>query len=141
MSVYITRYAKQFRVDPNVSVAIAMQESSLENKNRMGTLLRGGKLVYGITDVGVFQIHIDTIAHLNDEGATIDLQRLETDVEYQTYWHMRILQTKIRTCKSERTKLQVSAGAEWSCYHSFTLAKRKIYLKDVSKHLTRLVHK
>lgn len=138
LSIYITKYAKKFGFDPTISVAIAMQESSLDNINRMGNILKDGKLVRGISDVGVFQIHIDTIANLNNAGGAIDFQRLENDVEYQTYWHARILQTKIKTCKAERAKLQVGLGAEWSCYHSFTLAKRKVYVKDVSRHLAKL---
>lgn len=136
--MYITRYSKKFGFDPNISVAIAMQESSLENKNRIGTILKDGKFVNGITDVGVFQIHIRTLANLNKEGYAIDTKRLENDVEYQTYWHAFILKNKIKTCKNERSKLKVSVGSEWSCYHSFTLEQRKVYLKDVSRHLVKL---
>lgn len=138
LSLYITRYSKKFGFDPNISVAIAMQESSLENKNRIGTILKDGKFVNGITDVGVFQIHIRTLANLNKEGYAIDTKRLENDVEYQTYWHAFILKNKIKTCKNERSKLKVSVGSEWSCYHSFTLEQRKVYLKDVSRHLVKL---
>lgn len=138
LSVYVSRYARKFKFDPAISVAIAMQESSLRNINRMGTVLRHGKLVRGATDVGVFQIHVDTIANLNAAGEAIDLDRLERDVEYQTYWHARILSDKIRTCKTERVKLEVRRGNEWSCYHSFTQSRRKVYLKDVTRHLVKL---
>lgn len=141
LSLYISKYAKKFGFDPTISVAIAMQESTFENKNRMGTILKDGKFVRGATDVGVFQIHIHTLANLNAEGNQIDLKRLETDVEYQTYWHARILQTKIKTCKSQRAELKVGVGSEWSCYHSFTYDRRKVYLKDVSRHLAKLAHR
>lgn len=141
LSVYIAKYAKEFGFDPTISVAIAMQESSLENKNRLGAVLKDGRFVNGITDVGVFQIHIKTLANLNNEGNAIDLKRLQTDIGYQTYWHARILSTKIKTCKAEKTKLQISAGSEWSCYHSFTLSKRKVYFKDVSRHIVKLARR
>lgn len=138
LSVYITRYAKKFKFDPALSVAIAMQESSLRNVNRMGHVLKDGKIVLGISDVGVFQIHVDTIASFNSAGEVLDAKRLETDLEYQTYWHARILSEKISTCKKARAKLQVGKGNEWSCYHSFTQSKRKVYLKDVTRHLVKL---
>jgi hypothetical protein len=118
-----------------------MQESSLENKNRAGYILKDGELVFGTTDVGVFQIHIHTLANLKAEGQDIDVVRLNTDVEYQTYWHAKILKSKIQTCKSKRVKLNVTKGSEWSCYHSFTLAERKIYLNDVGLHLSRITSK
>lgn len=138
LSFYIAKYAKQFEFDPAISVAIAMQESSLSNKNRMGTVLKDGKFVRGITDVGVFQIHVDTMADLNNTGNRIDYQRLLADIGYQTYWHAKILSAKIKTCKAKRATLKVSAGNEWSCYHSFTYTKRKTYLKDVSRHIVKL---
>lgn len=141
LSSYISKYAKEFGTDPSVSVAIAMQESSLNNVNRMGFVLKDGRLVRGITDVGVFQIHIKTLANLNAEGYNIDLTRLENDVEYQTYLHASILKTKIKTCKAARVRLQVNKGTEWSCYHSFTLEKRKLYFRDVSRYLVKLTHR
>lgn len=134
LSGYIAKYSKQFKTDPMLSVAIAMQESSLENKNREGAVMtEDGTIVRGITDVGVFQIHIATIAN---EG--IDADRLKTDVDYQTYWHTKILAEKIKTCTAQRTKLQVKAGNEWSCYHSFTYSKRSVYVQDVGVHLAKI---
>lgn len=122
----ISKYARQFKYDPTLSVAIAMQESSFKNKNRVN---RRGR----ITDVGVFQLHVKTITNLQ-----IDIDRLKRDVDYQTFWHAKILSDKIRTCKNRRSALRVKVGNEWSCYHSFTYAKRRVYLEDVSSHLVKL---
>lgn len=139
LSNSIAKYSKKFGTDPRISVAIAMQESSFENKNRMGSLVtKDGHIIYGVTDVGVFQLHVNTIANIQKAGDHIDIQRLKTDVDYQTYWHAKILKTKVTTCKAEREKLKVSEGNEWSCYHSFTPDKRKVYLKDVGTHLRKL---
>lgn len=140
LSSYIANFSKKFGLDPEISVAIAMQESSLDNRNRMGYVSsKDGYREYGVTDVGVFQIHVKTLANLVTEGNKIDLSRLETDVEYQAYWHAKILKSKIQTCKSKREKLNVTPGSEWSCYHSFTLQERRVYLKDVKRHLSKLV--
>lgn len=139
LSNSISKYSKAFGTDPTISVAIAMQESTLKNKNRMGSVAtKDGRVVYGVTDVGVFQIHIHTIANIKEEGLDIDVIRLQNDVDYQTYWHTKILKKKIVTCRSQREKLNVELGNEWSCYHSFTPSQRRIYLRDVSVHLAKL---
>lgn len=131
---YITKYSKQFKTDPRISVAIAMQETAFANINREGSVYTKDKqLVRGITDVGVFQIHVATIAYMG-----IDIERLKNDVEYQTYWHVKILAEKIKICKQKRQKLEVESGDEWSCYHSFTLDKRMEYVEDVGAHLAKL---
>lgn len=141
LSNSIYKYSKVFGTDPTVSVAIAMQESGFENINRMGSLVtKKGDIVYGVTDVGVFQLHVHTIANLKNAGQDIDVERLETDVDYQAFWHTKILKSKIATCENEHEKLGVGEGSEWSCYHSFTPAKRKIYLKDVNVHLAKLIN-
>jgi hypothetical protein len=131
---YILKYSKQFKTDPRVSVAIAMQETAFVNKNREGSVYtKDRQIVHGVTDVGVFQIHIATIAYLG-----IDIERLKTDVDYQTYWHTKILADKIKVCKSKRQKFEAKSGDEWSCYHSFTLDKRLEYVSDVGAHLAKL---
>lgn len=136
LSTIIVKNAQTFGLDPMHSVAIAMQESAFANVNRMGAVMtKDGKLVRGVTDVGVFQIHVATIAYLG-----IDMQRLMTDLDYQGYWHAKILSEKIKVCSSKRSKLAVTLGNEWSCYHSFTPSKRKVYLKDVGVHLAKIKH-
>lgn len=134
LSRYIARYSKMFKTDPRLSVAIAMQETAFSNKNRVGSVITSnGRIVHGITDVGVFQIHVATIAYLG-----INTERLKVDVDYQTYWHTKILAEKIKICTQQRAKLKVSQGSEWACYHSFTLAKRDVYIEDVGVHLAKL---
>lgn len=134
LSQYILKYSKQFKTDPKISVAIAMQESAFVNKNREGDVLTDeGEIVHGITDVGVFQIHIATIAYLG-----IDAERLKADVDYQTYWHTKILAEKIKICRAKAQELKVEAGHEWSCYHSFNEGPRAEYVADVSPHLLKL---
>lgn len=131
---YISKYAKQFKTDPRISVAIAMQETAFVNKNRQGTVVtKDGRFVQGVTDVGVFQIHVDTIRDLG-----IDYERLKRDVDYQTFWHVKILAQKIKMCRSQRERFQVELGNEWSCYHSVTPSKRLEYVTDVGAHLAKL---
>lgn len=130
LSNYIYKYSRRYNTDPMVSVAIAMQESSLTNIDRMGSLIdtKSGKVVKGVTDVGVFQLHVDTIQNYKEQlGWDIDFQRLRTDVEYQTFWHVRTLKRKIRICSIDkyRERYSVEHGNEWSCYHSFTTWERK----------------
>ena len=134
LSQYILKYSREFKTDPKVSVAIAMQESSLENKNREGYVMADdGRVVHGITDVGVFQIHVATIANLH-----IDFERLKTDVDYQTYWHTKILAEKIKICRAKAEELEVKSGKEWGCYHSFNAVPRAEYVADVGVHLAKL---
>jgi hypothetical protein len=136
LSNLILKYSKIYHTNPMHSVAIAMQESGFENKNRMGVVMDShGRLVHGVTDVGVFQIHVATIAYLG-----IDVKRLARDVEYQTMWHTKILASKIKTCTAQGVKLGVTPGSEWACYHSFTPAKRAIYVQDVGAHMSKLAH-
>jgi len=130
LSNYIYKYSRKYGTDPMISVAIAMQESSLTNIDRKGALIetKSGKLVKGVTDVGVFQIHVGTIQNYKKQlGWNIDLQRLRTDVEYQTVWHIKILKRKIRICSryKYRKRYSIEKGNEWSCYHSFTTWERK----------------
>lgn len=135
LSQYILKYSKQFKTDPKISVAIAMQETAFVNKNREGAVMTDdGTIVHGITDVGVFQIHIATIAYLG-----IDSDRLKTDVEYQTYWHTKILAEKIKICRAKAQELEVVPGKEWGCYHSFNANPRAEYVADVGVHLTKLM--
>jgi hypothetical protein len=139
LSDYIAKYSRQFGTDPNHSIAIAMQESSLVNQDRQGAILtKEGTVVRGITDVGLFQLHIHTIENMRKQGWNIDFQRLRTDIEYQTYWHIRLLQSKIKTCKAHQVEMSVKPGDEWSCYHSYTPKLREIYRKMVDVYLAKL---
>lgn len=139
LSRSITRYSKKFGLDPKPSVAIAMQESTFKNINRLGTVLtKRNNVVNGVTDIGVFQIHIETIAHMIESGYKIDVEKLKNDVDYQAFWHAKILKKKINICKAQREKLDVEEGEEWSCYHSFTKKERLIYVGYVGAYLDKL---
>lgn len=137
LSNYIYEYSKQFGTDPLVSIAIAMQESSIKNIDKKNTVLvKMGNTVTGISDIGVFQIHIKTVINMQkQQNWHINFNRLVKDVKYQTYWHARLLKRKINICKKMHLKLHIKPGNEWSCYHSFSYKKRKEYLKDVNRYL------
>lgn len=134
LSNSISRYSKKFGTDPKISVAIAMQESSFRNIDRQGVVVtKHGQVVHGATDIGVFQIHANTMAYLKIDGI-----KLKNDVDYQTYWHVKILRNKIKVCESKRERLEVELGTEWACYHSFTPDKRQIYIHKVGAHLSKI---
>jgi hypothetical protein len=138
LSWHLAKYSRKFGTDPVISVAIAMQESSLSNQDRYGAVFNGGKVTHGISDVGIFQLHVKTIDDLKARGWNIDFERLRTDIKYQTYWHTRLLSRKIQVCRSKRAELKVTPGTEWSCYHSYTQSHRETYLRSVQAHLAKL---
>ena len=128
LSNYIARYSKKHRTDPHVSVAIAMQESSLRNVMRKGVVSdEMGNLTYGLTDIGIFQLHVKTIQHFN-----INFERLLVDMEYQVKWHVLILKHKIKVCKK---RLKKKEQATWACYHSYSRTRRARYQTDVERYL------
>jgi hypothetical protein len=103
-----------------------MQESGLQQVHRYTNVLiedKAGKYVKikGITDVGVWQFHIDTIKDFD-----IDINKLMTDLEYATHAHFRILKDKIRECSHLKTYA-------WTCYHSKTKRHREYYKKRVKR--------
>jgi hypothetical protein len=118
LSELLVKYSKKHNTDPNVSVAIAMQETGITNKNRM----EKGK----VTDVGMFQFHIDTIKYYK-----LDKVRLMNDLEYAVKSHTKLLRIKIDQC---RNILKVKNKA-WSCYHSFTESHREKYITAVGRYL------
>lgn len=121
------KYSKQFKLNPHISVAIAMQESSLKNRNRYEYgaefLAENVRLTRVATDIGLFQIHINTAKYYK-----IDIFKLKNDLDYAFYWHFKILSDKIKQC----SRLGKDA---WTCYHSKTPKFRKIYKQKVEKYL------
>lgn len=139
LSKSISKYAKKFGLNPKHSVAIAMQESSFANVDRLGTVVTDeDTFVRGVTDMGVFQLNIDTLHAMIEDGDKIDVERLRRDVDYQTYWHMKILKRKIKTCESQRVRLGIKTGEEWSCYHSFNEDPRLVYRNFVAPYLKKI---
>lgn len=108
---------------PMISVAIAMQESGLSFRHRYGRIYYDNRVAKGVTDFGTFQIHIDTAKRYG-----LDLQKLDTDLEYNVIWHSKILEDKIKACK----KLGKKA---FSCYHSFTKVYRENYYRQVMRYM------
>jgi len=101
LSSLIEKYSKPEKVSPARLVSIAMQESGLRQINRVenGT----------ITDVGMFQFHVKTIA-----DRKLDSKRLKYDVEYQVESAAKLLRAKINLCNKRGIK------QPWTCYHSAT---------------------
>lgn len=132
LSNFLKKYSAQYGTDPYRSLAIAMRESSLQDIDRVTTVLvqdrkcddtfvciDAPRVVQGITDIGVFQFHVLTI---QSEG--IDAGRLKTDLEYAVRTHVKLLKAKMEMC--------ADLGKEaWSCYHSNTPKHRIQYVKDV----------
>ncbi len=131
----LVRYAKKYDMDPWLSLAIAMQESSLlfpkpvtksivftRTCNKKGVCNRSHKIVEGHTDLGIFQFHVNTIIS-ND----IDPVRLIEDLDYATDWHYQVLKKKIVQCKHLGEKA-------WACYHRRTPMLHANYFKKVSRY-------
>lgn len=136
LSNALIKQGKQYEMDPWLSLAIAMEESSLRNRHRntktivfkescdeTGHCKKTHEVIHGHSDIGVFQFHVNTIL-LND----IDPVRLMEDLPYAVDWHYKILKQKQRQCEKEY-------GVEaWGCYHSRTRALHARYVKQVSEH-------
>lgn len=127
LSNYIHKYSKRYRVDPYISLAIAMQESSLVDRNRHQSVLikdEAGNYVKieGISDIGVWQLHVNTVENYN-----FDAKRVMTDLKYATKCHFIILSKKMRKCKR-------LGKDSWTCYHSSTKHHRLNYKARVMKY-------
>jgi hypothetical protein len=135
LSNAVLKYAKQHKMDPWLSIAIAMQESSLKpqprgikvyvfdnvcDKNNKCKIVP--KVTRGYPDLSPFQLHVNTIKQHN-----LDPLRLRNDVDYATKWHFEILKVKLKECRSLKNEA-------WSCYHSRTPWLREHYVKAVSKY-------
>jgi len=133
-SEILTQQSKKHKTDPWRSLAIAMQESSLENIHRTERVIvfkeicRSGMcyddydVVDGYSDLGLFQLSVDTVLNNN-----IDPIKLKDNISYAVDWHIKILKQKEKEC--------ASLGDEaWSCYHTKTPSLRKRYVKMVNRY-------
>lgn len=137
LSNQIHRQARKHGIDPYISVAIAMQEGSLIQQNREVTepvkvkevcdeykrCTTTVKTVKYISDFSVFQFHINTVKRLE-----IDIDRLETDIEYMVEQHMMFLKKKINICSD------IFPETAWACWHSATPKRHKDYVQKVMKY-------
>jgi len=134
LSNHLVKYAKKHQLDPWRSLAIGMQESSLNKTKRYNTVIvpvitcndkkichTTFKVIKAISDVGLFQLHARTVQHYK-----FDTNRLTHDIEYMVKTHFIVLIDKIKQCR----KLGPHA---WSCYHSRTPVLRKRYIKRVNQ--------
>lgn len=131
LSDLLYKYSKKYETDPLVSVAIAMQESSLVNTNRTSrAIIKMPNNTYDyidvITDVGLFQFHVNTI-----ENYDLDVNRIKKDLDYAVYHHVKLLKQKMNLC----VKLGVAYSVSWSCYHSATPKHRERYVRLVMRYL------
>lgn len=114
LSNYIYKYSKKYEVDPYRVIAIGMQESSLQNINRVNNQI--------ITDVGMFQFNVNTI-----DAYEMDFERLQTDLSYQVEMACWLLSQKLKYCSD----LGMDA---WTCYHSRTEKYRLLYQDLVNRY-------
>lgn len=134
-SNYVSKYSRQYKVDPYRVLAIAMQESAIRNIHRKqmvvlineqcddeGVCTEYTSLASGYTDIGIFQFHALTIQYYG-----MDILRLRDDIEYATEQHCKLLAIKIKEC--------ADLGEEaWSCYHSRSPKYRVKYVTDVNRY-------
>lgn len=139
LSNLIYKYAKKYGTDPHVSVAIGMQESRLRNIHAQQYGLQKVTVcdeanfchddfreVKIYTDLGMFQFHVGSLDSYN-----INLKRvIRHDLDYIVEKHIKILRDKIKMCEHLKE-------AAWSCYHSKTPNKRKIYYQMVKPFLNK----
>lgn len=132
----LVKKAKEHGVDPNLSLAILMQESGLRNINTYKTHTTVDKFCddkkcYKIVkevneafDLSIAQININTARNYG-----LDIDRLfNKDLDYALDAHFIILKDKMKTC--------AHLGADsYSCYHSTNEPHRLLYVKLVSRYL------
>ena len=127
--------AKKQKFDPIISVAIAMAESSLtvgkERKQKVIVEINGEyKIIKGVTDKSIFQFHAGTI-----ESYNLDLNRIYLDLDYVIWVHFHIMKKKLKVCSSKK---RIKGVPEWTCYHSYTVERRREYYRSVNKHLKKI---
>ena len=130
----LIRYGKDYQMDPWLSLAIAMQESSLREIHRKHTTIvfkdqcKKGKchktyqIIHGYTDLSIFQFHIATVQAFN-----FDPIKLSNNLDYAVKSHYKLMQRKLKKCS-------YLGNEAWSCYHSRTKKYRKRYTKLVKRY-------
>lgn len=135
LSDKIYKKATASGIDPNVSLAILMQESALQNvvtfkthtvKERYceaGKCFEVTKEISEAFDMSIAQINIGTA---NQYG--FDIERLfNKDLDYALDCHYVILKDKLRMCADK--------DYPWSCYHSINDQYRLLYIELVKRYL------
>lgn len=127
--------SKENHIDPNVALAILLQESHLENLNTFKTFTSMDKHCDGTNcfqvttitekafDLSIAQINVGTALDYK-----FDIERLFLlDEAYALNCFFQILKDKIEMCKGK--------DKPWSCYHSVNDGPRLLYVDLVSRYL------
>jgi len=134
LSNIIYKYAKKHSGDPTLAVAIATQETMLKNRHRRQNVIQffekcdeekcseDWKVVRGVSDVCMFQFHVNTIVNYN-----IDPIKLKNNIEYCVEWHFKLMKKKKKMCRKMKKP--------WACYHSKNKTLRNIYISLVERYL------
>ena len=118
LASYLYTYSKQYKTDPYLSLAIAMQESGLQQINRV----EKGR----VTDYGMFQFHYKTAKWMDADTA-----RLQSDLEYAVRKHVKLLSIKQKQCRNW-------GPHSWLCYHSATAVHAQKYKQLVDRYYFRI---
>ena len=129
LSNLIYKYAKKYKQDPHLSIAIGMQETGLRQISRKQSVIifdetfpNGWKKIRGHSDICMFQFHANTIV-----SHELDPIRLKDDLEYCIEQHFILMKHKRNICK----KLKEDS---WTCYHSINKVYREQYKKLVERY-------
>ena len=135
LSNILYKKAKKYNGDAMLAVAIGMQETGLKERHRKQNIIQfykecegddcqeAWRIVKGITDVCMFQFHVDTIVN-----HSMDPIRLKNDINYCIDWHFRLINEKKRICKD-------LGNEAWTCYHSRSRILRNQYKQLVERYL------
>jgi hypothetical protein len=97
-----SKYSQKYNQDPIKSVAIGMQETGLQQKNRPHNIIVFNpdgitwRVERGVTDVCMFQFHVDTIVDMN-----IDPIKLKDNVDYCIEQHFKLMSLSQQKCKTQ----------------------------------------
>lgn len=108
----------KYKVNPQIIVAIAAQESSLRPIHRGKLVDTKTKCCMEITDFGVMQVNIHTV-----KLYSFDRERLRFDLDYQIDCGVKVLADKLRDF------------GDYATYHSNTPVHREYYRSLVRKYL------
>lgn len=134
LSNKIYKYSRKHGGDPMLAVAIAMQETGLQDINRKQNIIKFEEkclngicnktwsVKRGVTDICMFQFHVNTILTYN-----MDPIKLNEDIDYCIQWHFKLMNKKKRYCKH--------LDKPWGCYHSKTKVLREHYIELVERYL------
>lgn len=136
LSDKIYKKSKAIGIDPNISLAILIQESGLINQNTykehtvMERYCENGKCY--IIEKQIKEVFDMTIAQINIKTANrygFNIERLfNMDLDYALDCHYTLLKEKMKICSYLGTE-------SYSCYHSMNEPYRSLYVELVKRYL------